>query len=90
MGMALLFDVLNFFLAMVVASMAYVEYKITKDRMFLYLAAGFAFIVVSHLTAVLQLVMDLGDAPGVVLSFAGYLIVIYGIYSQSRIYKVIR
>jgi len=88
--MALLFDVLNFFLAMVVASMAYIEYRTTKDRMFIYLAAGFAFIVVSHLTAVLQLVMALGDAPGVLLSFAGYSIVIYGIYAQSRIYKVIR
>ena len=88
--MALLFDVLNFFLAMIVASMAYVEYKTTKDRMFLYVAAGFAFLVMSHLAAVLQLVMELGDAPGVIMSIAGYGIVAYGVYAQSKIYKVLK
>jgi len=88
--MSLLVNVFNFFLVFVVAGMAYIEYRETKNRMFLFLATGFAFLGVGHLSRVVDFTQFLGELPLIAISTIGYLVIIYGTYSQSKIYKIIR
>ncbi len=88
--MGLLINVISFLLTGVLTGMAYFEYKTTKDKMFLYLSAGFAFLVVMYLAETLEFTNGFGDLPLAALSLIGYSIVIYGMYAQSKIYKVIK
>ena len=88
--MGLLISVVGFFLTVVLSGMAYFEHKATHDKMFLYLSAGAAFLVVGHLAEALETVYSFGELPVVAMSLVGYLIIIYGVYAQSKVYKIIR
>ena len=83
-------EFVNFFLALVVVAMAYMEYKTTKDKMFLYIANAFAFFGVTHLAIILGLGLLIGELPIIAVRILAYLVVIWGIYTQSKIYKIIR
>lgn len=88
--MSLMLELVNFFLALVVVAMAYMEYRTTKDRMFMFLADSFAFFAVTHLAIILGLELLIGEIPVIAVRILAYLVVIYGIYAQSRIYQVIK
>jgi len=88
--MGLLLMVTSFFLALVVTAMAYMEYKTTKDQIFMFLADAFAFFAVVHLATILNVDAFMGDVPVVGVQLIAYLVVIFGIYHQSKIYKIIK
>lgn len=88
--MGLLLTVISFFLALVVTAMAYVEYKTTSDKIFMFLADAFAFFAVVHLANILDIGHLIGDFPVIGVQIIAYLVVIFGIYHQSKIYKIIR
>ena len=88
--MALLLMVISFFLALVVSAMSYMEFKTTSDSIFLFLADAFAFFAVVHLANILEVGELIGDFPIVGIQIIAYLVVIFGIYHQSRIYKIIK
>lgn len=88
--MALIIEVVSFFLALVVVAMAYMEYRTTRDKMFMFIATSFAFFAVIHMAGVLGVGTLIGDIPTVAVYLLAYAVVIYGIYAESKIYKVIR
>lgn len=88
--MGLLLMVVSFFLALVVSAMAYMEYKTTRDRIFMFLADAFAFFAVVHLAEILEVNSLVGDVPIIGVQITAYLVVIFGIYHQSKIYKIIK
>ena len=88
--MGLLLMVISFFLALVVSAMAYMEYKTTSDRIFMFLADAFAFFAVVHLAGILEVDALVGDVPVIGVQIIAYLVVIFGIYHQSKIYKIIK
>ncbi len=88
--MGLLLMVVSFFLALVVTAMAYVEYKTTSDRIFMFLADAFAFFAVVHLATILSVGKLVGDFPIIGIQIIAYLVIIFGIYHQSKIYKIIK
>lgn len=88
--MGFLINIIEFFLSVVLSGMAYFEYNATKDRMFLYLSVGAAFLTLTNLLEVLDSVYSFGEPLATVMSLIGYVVIIYGIYAQSKLYKIIR